>query len=459
MKSIKILCRSLFLLVAAGLFLPFACLAGEGMVARDLAKVGVAHYEAGRYEDAIHELSKVLLLEPRNETALAYLRKMGIEGGVYGYNATPVNRVAELGEEILGYQQQLEELEQQRVVDQEHAQQLEAQKADLQNVITQKEQEKQQLEELRAAASMKMKEQQEVITSLETQSQAKTDALVTANADLYEMKGQLLSEQRQLEDQQARLAEAQSVLDAHLKSSVEESRMTALEYEKKLAELQKQRDDLEHEYFTTQDKYRQDARRFNAVVRQKEDQIALGKNQLTIETFRAARQQKELEAMRAEMLTLRQQKTALEKEQVDLQKQIREAARQETFRYASSPAVPDTSSLADHVRQQDQMIFDLKKRLVEYKDQIDALKKSEQKQDQGKLSALQSEADRLERQIQEKEKELAFSKEQQEILQDRIKDYQERLKIVEDMIKDKEERINFLEEQLGSDLNGTDAQE
>ena len=42
--------------------------------------------------------------------------------------------------------------------------------------------------------------------------------------------------------------------------------------------------------------------------------------------------------------------------------------------------------------------------------------------------------------------------EQQDILEGRIEEYQERLDIVEGMITDKEERILFLEEQLGADV-------
>ncbi len=79
-----------------------------------LASVAVEEYEQGKREDAIHEFSKVLMIDPHNEKARDYLKRMGLLEGLYQGTKTSETKISELGENVVKYQNQVAELEGQK---------------------------------------------------------------------------------------------------------------------------------------------------------------------------------------------------------------------------------------------------------------------------------------------------------------------------------------------------------
>ena len=68
---------------------------GNG-AAEALCQYGKRLYKQGDLENAIHEFSKALIVDPENETAKSYLRKMGLAEGLYSGEKTDRSRVVQL---------------------------------------------------------------------------------------------------------------------------------------------------------------------------------------------------------------------------------------------------------------------------------------------------------------------------------------------------------------------------
>ena len=53
------------------------------MAAQYLTDLGKSYYDAGQEDEAVHEFSKALLVDPHNIEAISYLHKMGFNQGLY----------------------------------------------------------------------------------------------------------------------------------------------------------------------------------------------------------------------------------------------------------------------------------------------------------------------------------------------------------------------------------------
>ena len=120
--------------LVSALFFPilFSPPALANLISTDLVELGKEYYQAGDYSRAIHELSKALLADPADEEAKKYLNKMGLKDGVYHQDKTPIDKIADLSNEVVNYQQQLSDLEQANVQHLQAKEALEQQNASLQ---------------------------------------------------------------------------------------------------------------------------------------------------------------------------------------------------------------------------------------------------------------------------------------------------------------------------------------
>ena len=447
------------LMCGGGFLCPHEAGAEEGMVADTLLREARAFYEEGKNEKAIHNASKVLLLEPYNQEALDLLKMMGLQEGIYGAQPTTLNQIHALTEEIAGYQQELNALELHNQSQEQENQQLEDQKARLQEMISQKEQEKQRLieqsRELRSVAVMKLQEKQDMIAELEDTSARTTEALVRLNTDMYQAKQQMVADKELIGEQAVELEAVQGEYDEHKKMSETELRELKRQYEEELLEIDKAKSELEHELFVVKDERQEKLKVLNEVLQQKDVDLAMEQDRLAVKSHELAQTQANLLRMKQELDQLRGQKDNLAREAEVLRQQIREVQREQTFRYAhqkKSGSKGSKEDMGSYIKKQDNLIAELKSRAVQALDEVKALKKNGNEADAERIAELEQEVEGLERRIREKQKDLTLYREQQDIFQQRIKDYQKRLKIVEGMIKDKEEQILFLEEQVGADV-------
>lgn len=91
---------------------PISIYAGNyNLTVNALLDEGIAAYKAGDQAKAIHQLSKVLLIEADNKTAREYLAKMGLVQGLYGQSASTLEQVALLNQETKIYKDKISNLE------------------------------------------------------------------------------------------------------------------------------------------------------------------------------------------------------------------------------------------------------------------------------------------------------------------------------------------------------------
>ena len=448
------------LLVCGGVFIFSAnAFAVWDMVTAELIHEGKEHYDNGRYEDAIHEFSKVLLSDPRNQEALSYLNRMGLTEGVYGARSNPVDRIYQLSEEILAYQKDLNLLESQN---ESHRQGNMRLKQRLQETIAQKEEEKQRLieagRELRSVAAIKLLEQQEHIGRLEQVQDAQTRDIDEMGKDIVELSMELVESREKLSHDEKFIADKHKELTA-LKEELEKNKHLSDEelgslrliYNKKLAMLEEDRNNLEQQVFTARNDHREKMQLYRRTLTDKETELKMEKNLSAVKSYQIARQERRYLDLKDQLEDLYRQKKVLFDEASELKLQISKLRQEQTFRAASSPK-PLERKAAEYIRRQDQQIMDLKSRLVLLQGELKEARRQGALEDAQRVTQLERRTAELKREIAAKEKDLEFAREQQSVLEERVGEYKERLEIVEGMIKDKEERILFLEEQLGADV-------
>ena len=102
---------SIFLSLLLAVFLPVPAFAAVSMVSEDLCRKGKFYYERGDYAKAVHELSKAILVDPKNEEARGYLQQLGIKDGLYGRQNPPLSQIAALAHDIQQYKREVQSLE------------------------------------------------------------------------------------------------------------------------------------------------------------------------------------------------------------------------------------------------------------------------------------------------------------------------------------------------------------
>lgn len=445
------------LLVCGGIFF-FAqgqAFARWEMVSGDLLKTAKKYYEQQQYKEAIREYSKVLLIDPHQKEALEYLKKMGLEGGVYGTYKNEIDQVFELNQEISAYQQDLERLMDQAQAQQQHNRQLEQQKHSLEQAIAQKEAEKEQViaahEELRAVSVMKIREQQEHIDDLQESRQGQAQDIARLSTDLFEMRTRTAEHQDVIAKQEAKLQDMQDMLDKTKKISEEELRVLRLKYDEHLAVLEDTQIEKDQEMSQIAADFRDRLRKFNKALIEKETQLKMEKNLSAVKSYRIAQQEAGNLELRKQLKEEYTQKQTLYGQAELLTREIQKLKRKLTFRMTNTRKDPD-EKLRSYIRKQDDVIGEMKIRLATLLTEIELLDNDGEGKDGKQVQEMTQQVGDLKKEIAEKEKELKFSEEKQNILKSRLEELQERLDIVQGMIRDKEKRILFLEQNLGTDV-------
>ena len=79
-----------------------------------LVETGERSLQSGDVQDAIHEFSKALMVDPDNEKAKHYLKQFHLDGGIYQGAQTRESQMGQLVRDIRDYEGQLRSLEQDR---------------------------------------------------------------------------------------------------------------------------------------------------------------------------------------------------------------------------------------------------------------------------------------------------------------------------------------------------------
>ena len=117
----------LFLLILIG-GTRVSCADTHNEMGEFLTDLGESYYNQGDTQEAIHEFSKALLVDPSNEKAKRYLKELGLDQGLYKGIKTRSSQVAELADQVKGYKQQVTDLEKQRLEIEEQSRQFKEEK-------------------------------------------------------------------------------------------------------------------------------------------------------------------------------------------------------------------------------------------------------------------------------------------------------------------------------------------
>lgn len=99
MKNFKLLGNIFLGVLVLSVVCSGVSFAGDNAGAAFLVEVGEKDILRGNIEQALHEFSKALMLDPSNEKALAYMREYGFKEGLYAGTSTRVSEAARFGME------------------------------------------------------------------------------------------------------------------------------------------------------------------------------------------------------------------------------------------------------------------------------------------------------------------------------------------------------------------------
>ena len=127
----KITHIAILILVLSSAHCLSAWAASENAAADFLVKLGDEFYRQGNTDDAVHEYSKALLLDPSHEKAKEHLKKLGFSEGLYGRSRTYQSEFIDLTQHLNEYKQKTEQLEKQKQTIEEKLAQLRIQHEEL----------------------------------------------------------------------------------------------------------------------------------------------------------------------------------------------------------------------------------------------------------------------------------------------------------------------------------------
>ena len=105
--------KCIFLVLIVFIFgLTRASFAGTSKEAADfLVQAGETHLKDGQIQEAIHEFSKALMIQPNHPQAVRHLSSFGLNDGLYKNSQTHLSVAAQLAEQVRNYQEKMAALE------------------------------------------------------------------------------------------------------------------------------------------------------------------------------------------------------------------------------------------------------------------------------------------------------------------------------------------------------------
>ncbi len=409
----------------------------EGMVAAQFVSDGIEFYNREDYEKAADAFSKALLAQSDNAEALKYLRSMGLEEGLYGQNRSLSAEVVRINFEIQRYQTEINGLKQETSARQ---QEFQARREALEQMILAKESQNQEILDdvalFHEAVTEEMTEQAQAIDQLQSEKEQQSQTLTVLNK-------QLATAEKQTIEQDV-IAQKQEDSISRLKNELEDLdqtyRQDLVGYSEKLAQLEKNRQNLEHEKFKMQGEYHEDVKSLEKSIAQKDAELLLKDYKLAYTEFDAASKESRLIEKDQKIRNLQKNYSELRLQAEDLKQGIDQLKREQRFRKSLGTSSQSKGVLVNRIKKQDGQILELKDRLIEARERLKQLNSQEQA-NSGEASNLNQQVLTLEEELRTKERELAILKDNNTILEARLKDAQENLKIVQDMLKEREEQL------------------
>ncbi len=437
----------LFFPLSIFLFLLFPSLpaSGEGLVAADLLETGKGFYEKGYYSRAIHEFSKVLLVDPDNVEAKAYLAKLGLKEGLYGRQITPLQQVGRLGQEIVGYQGQVSTLADEKAQEEERNRQLAADMASVEQSLQDKTAEaeniRQEADAAQKAADQRVAESEKTAAAMKTKAERKQKEVVRLNTNLYSLKSQYLKKQQQIKLKEAALKDLQQRIALGDKIDREEHLRNV---EQELA-LKRDLEKLRHESEEMNLDNREKIDDLHTQLVSKSNEADILHDRLVMSNYQLANAENQIASKERQIVEAQDILNRMQAKIGLLEKKVAGGLREKKPEEQGPQTV-------DFLKKQDQQISTLKTQLLATRTELNNLRLTAGQATSEETAALKKQLEDMAAQLTDSKSLYANKDADYQIQEKRIKDLQERVAVVESELQFRDEQMKKLEKQLNEDL-------
>ncbi len=387
------------------------------LVVDDLVKEGKIFYQRGDHEQAIHEFSKALILDPDNKEAKKYLKKMGIsEKGLYQPENPEITRHLRQSQEIDDYKNLVNAIKDETFHQKQLNEKLQNEQVALKDIIVKKEHRNHALK-----------------VELDGVQQEKDAAFSKGRQRSYLLEQEELLKSQKISKLDTEIADLKSRLDDKTREMEDKSK-TLEGIEKRSTDLEKQLGKLIDDRIAERTKY----------LKQIEE---LKKNSL--ENVEVSSDQPSNPSSVTDALTvaqMRNQMGDMEKELKFLRSQKRDLENVQAQRGVGR--VKLEKQTVDMIKRKDEMIAELKSSLASARMAIADLKQNGGAGGKRIVDDLQQELNDVKGKLQEVQNEFAQKNQEYQVLADRLQDTQQRLDVVQKMLEDKERESQDTEKQM-----------
>jgi len=435
------------ILLASGIFLlPTPPSRADGLISGYLLTKAKDYFEEGKYRLAIHEFSKVLLVDPDCQEAKDYLMRMGINGGIYGRQHPPLEQIAELGGEIVYYQDKVFAMAQETANKDALVKRLEDEKQFAEQAAAAKAKEAEdilkQADAARAEAEARLAESQAWGEEIKAKDEFKDKEIVRLHTDMHQMKKSLLTAEEAAQESQAAKKELEKKIDSLDTRRTED----LVKYEKAQVSLEKQLEENRHKMTSQEIAMQEQLDDLHHEVVKKTIQVAYTRDRLILANYKVALFENLLAEKEQRLLETQEILNDMKVQLGYFEKKVRENE------LARRQAVGQKAVSADFLKKQDEQIAALKEKLVGTKQELQNLKKEAARVSSENNQELQKQLGAMSRQLEESKSQYADKSSEYELMQKRIAEMQDRLRIVEGMLQSRDEQLRNLEDQLTTDL-------
>ena len=220
----------------------------ENPISAYLVERGISYYEKGQFQEAVHEFSKVLLVDSDHQVALKYLHNLGLTEGLYQGTMTTASTIEELSKDVKEYKFKTALLEEQKTDIEQQIRELQAQRDDLQESMKAKSLEVDQFKERLKSFQEQMEDQKRMhateIKDLEHNLRNQQQAL----------QGTIEQQKKQLVERVLTSKEKEEQLIS-LNEEVQKKIEQLLDYQAQMNTLDQKYRNLREEFFSLKSKY------------------------------------------------------------------------------------------------------------------------------------------------------------------------------------------------------------
>jgi len=438
MRKMNGMIKPIYLVILAGLLLAWPSdlwAKSRSNISNYLTDEGKKYYKKGDTSSSIHNFSKALLVDPGNDTARDYLRKMGLENGIYNPQEPPVMRIALLGQQVRSYQDKVNDLSR---INQEQAAVCDELGSDNDTLCRAVHTKQGEVEQLNTQLNL-VEDQRTQDRAMDQKTIQHLEDDLNDHEQQLDSYGRVIRKHSRVIDQQGQYLNQKDEKINNLNKEVIFVKTDSLnDYADYQRRLLRQSSQYKDEILALQQKLsgihtddvqgRQDVQdeiaALEGLLHKKEQEVTDLKDQVLVKDLKLAKAEKRMidEALGGEVTK---------------------------FAYAYAPDQP-VAGQAELMRKKDGHIAQLKEKLVSLMQRLDTLEKGSGASGATpeEISVLKQEIQSMKDQLAKKDVSLRQKDSDFELMQERLADAQEQISLVQDAASEKDTAIKELEQEL-----------